>query len=261
MSIRQITNRSPNYSEICREERNYAAILFSSLCARSNAERFLKLCGVERGIGPDFGIYFEYSYLRDLWNTITDDRTKKEIILRHLPIRGIVDILRLSPAEINQVFGVGGEASTKFIQYPGRWSLIKYHHNFADNDDFVRICRFKWSFNIKPDIVIHIDKNEAICIEAKHESGEGQYPISDREKSLFHERGLKPVGQMELQRYMMNELLGIAARFVFLVSRHQKSDTHTVISWAEAFRSLDTSGMPDFARQMIERISEIRGHQ
>lgn len=255
MSIREIANSSPNYFEINREERNYAAILFASLCASDNAERFLKLCGVKSRIGPDFGIYFEYSYLRDLWNTITDDGTKKEIILRHLPISGIADILQLPPVETNQRFGVSGEASTKFIQYPGRWSLIKYHRNFADNDDFLRICRFKWSFNIKPDIVIHIDKSRAICIEAKYESGEGQYPISDREKSIFHERGLRSVGQMELQRYMMNELLGITAEFFFLVFKKEKSETHRIISWAEAFRSLDTSGMPEFARQMIERIS------
>jgi len=203
VNIREIAGLNPNYFEINREERNYAAILFACLCKSSNAERFLQLCGVESRIGPDFGIYFEYSYLRDLWNKVTDQSTKKEIIRQHLPISGIAEILQSPPKEINQKFGVSGEASTTHIQYPGKWALVKYNQNFRSNDDFLKICRFKWSFNIKPDIVIHLDKNRAICIEAKYESSEGQYPAYEREKSIFHERGLHYVGQMDLQKYMM----------------------------------------------------------
>lgn len=140
-------------------------------------------------------------------------------------------------------------------QYPGKWAIAKYHKNFANNDDFLKICRFKWSFNIKPDIVIHLDKNNAICVEAKYESGEGSYPSSDVEKAIFRERGLDYVGQMELQKYMMKELLGVNSEFIFLVFKKEKSETHKVVSWAEAFSCIDMDGMPNFAMQMAKKIS------
>lgn len=255
MNIREIAKLSPNYFEINREERNYAAILFAALCRPNNAEHFLKLCGIENHIGHDFGIYFEYSYIRDLWNKITNEETKREIIRQHLRINGISEILRLPPKEINQKFGVSGEASNEFVQYPGNWTLVKYNKNFADNDDFLNICRFKWSFNIKPDIVIHLDKNRAICIEAKYESGEGKYPADKNEKSIFSERGLDRVGQTELQTYMMNKLLGITTEFIFLVFKKAKSETHRVLTWAEVFNNLSMDEMPNFAIQMAKRIS------
>ncbi len=255
MNIREIAQFTLNYFEINREERNYAAILFGTLCQHGNAERFLQYCGINNNIGPDFGIYFEYAYLRDLWNKISSEETKKEIIRNHLPIKGIDEILQLPLKGINQKFGVGGEASSDFLQYPGKWAIVKYHKIFKDNDDFLKICRFKWSFNIKPDIVIHLDKNNAICIEAKYESGEGVYPSSDLEKSIFRERGLKYIGQMELQKYMMEELLGIKTQFKFLVFKKGKSDTHKVVSWAEVFNCLDMSEMPNFVMQMAKKIS------
>jgi len=132
---------------------------------------------------------------------------------------------------------------------------VKYSGNFTDKDDFLRICRFKWSFNIKPDIVIHLDRSRAICIEAKYESGEGAYPSSEREKRIFKERGVRHVGQMDLQKYMMEDLLGIDTRFMFLVHKRERSETHKVITWGEAFGSLDLSEMPAFAVAMADKIS------
>ena len=256
MDIRKIAQLAPNYCEINREERNYAAILFAALCRPGNAESFLRYCGFDSMIGPDdFGIYFEYAYLRDLWSRISSEQTKKEIIRRHLLISGIDEILQLPTKEINQKFGVAGEASSEYVQYPGKWAIIKYHETFTDKEDFLKICRFKWSFNIKPDIVIHLDKNSALCIEAKYESGEGSYPSSELEKTIFHERGLDYVGQMELQKYMMEELLGVKTQFVFLVFKKEKSETHKVVSWAEVFNCLDMSQMPNFAMQMVQNIS------
>ena len=255
VNVREIAKLIPNYYEINREERNYAAIFFAALCRPGNAESFLKHCGIDKKIGPEFGIYFEYSYLRDLWSKISSEETKKGIIRKSLLIKGIDNIIKLPLKEINQKFGVGGEASSKYLQYPGKWAIIKYNSNFRDNEDFLKICRFKWSFNIKPDIVIHLDKNNAVCIEAKYESGEGSYPSSDKEKSIFMERGLKSVGQMELQKYMMEEILGVKTEFVFLVCKKEKSETHKVVSWEEVFDCLDMSEMPDFAKQMVNRIS------
>ncbi len=255
MNIRTLAHLTHNYYEINREERNYAAILFAALCQPGNAELFLKTCGFAVEPGPDFGIYFEYAYLRDLWSKIEDEEIKKDIIRQHLTINGIDEILKLPVVEINRKFGVGGQPSEHFVQYPGKWSIVKYNKNFQDNDDFLKVCRFKWSFNIKPDIVIHLDKDHAICIEAKYESGEGSYPSSDIEKAIFKERGKECVGQMELQKYMMEELLGVKTDFMFLVFKKEKSETHKILSWAEAFGSLNMSDMPSFATEMAKRIS------
>ena len=255
MNIRETAKLTPNYFEINREERNYAAILFAALCKRENAEKFLHYCGYDTELGPDFGIYVEYAYLRDLWSKIDDEQVKKEIIRRHLKISRIDEILDQPIVDINRTFGAAGRPSVEFVQNPGKWAITKYDENFPITEDFVKICRFKWSFNIKPDIVIHLEKDRAICIEAKYESGEGTYPASGKEKAIFRKRGIPYVGQMELQKYMMEELLGIHTDFLFLVSRKKKSATHKVVGWAEAFNCLDLTDLPSFAAEMVRRIS------
>ena len=255
MDVREIANLRPRYSEINREERNYAAIFFAALCKHGNTERFLEYCGIETTLGADFGIYFEYAYLRDLWSRIDSESIKKDIIRHQLKIDGIDAILDLPSVEINRKFGVGGQPSGDFVQYPGKWSIAKYNKNFPVNEDFLKICRFKWSFNIKPDIVIHLDKDKAICIEAKYVSGEGLYPSSEDDKAIFRVRDIPYVKQMELQKYMMEELLGVKTDFRFLVFKKDKSETHKVVSWAEAFGCLDLEEMPLFAVEMAKRIS------
>lgn len=60
------------------------------------------------------------------------------------------------------------------------------------------------------------------------------------------------MGQLELQKYMMEELLGIKADFVFLVSRKQKKrDSHAEMTWQQAFESLDLTGLPPFVDQTL----------
>lgn len=260
MNIREITAFSSSYSEINREERNYAALLFSALCIPGNAERFLQICGYKEAPGPDFGIYFEYAFLRDLWCTIDGEAIKKDIIRTHLRIGGIDEILALPVKEINLRFGVAGEPSSTHVQFPGKWAITKYESQFPDNDDFLKICRFKWSFNIKPDIVLHLDSNRALCIEAKYCSGEGRYPASESEKAIFRRRRIDYVGQMELQQYMMQELLGIDTQFIFLVSKNEHSATHKVVSWGEVFHALDLETMPKFAQSMAKRVSAQGGN-
>ncbi len=259
MHIRETTGLSPNYSTINREERNYAALLFAALCLPENAQRFLTACGYNQKIDAEFGIYFEYAYVRDLWYTISDEEIKKSIIRNHLKVKNIDAILNLPLKEINQLFGVSGQASTKYLQYPGKWSVSKYHHHFLDNEDFLAICKFKWAFNIKPDIVIHLDKDHAICIEAKYESDEGVYPASTQDKKIFKARGLtsNSIGQIELQDYMMQTLLGIQTDFLFLVPNQKNHYKPKVITWTEAFNCLNTTQMPAFAKTMIEMISKI----
>ena len=260
MHIRKTTDLFPHYSTINREERNYAALLFAALCLPNNAQRFLKSCGYNQKIDAEFGIYFEYAYVRDLWYTISDEEIKKSIIRNHLKVKNIDAILNLPLKEINQLFGVSGQASTKFLQYPGKWSVSKYHHHFLDNEDFLAICKFKWAFNIKPDIVIHLDKDHAICLEAKYESGEGVYPASTQDKKIFKARGLanNSIRQIELQDYMMQTLLGIQTDFLLLVPKQKNDSKYKSITWVEAFSYLDTEQMPAFAKTMIATISGMR---
>jgi len=255
MNFREIAKLNLNYYEINREERNYAAILFTSLCKKENSLLFLNRCGFEMDtLGPDYGIYFEYSFLRDLWFQLDNNETKKEVIRNLLKIKEIDLILNKSIVEINTIFGTSGKPSSEYIESPSNWAITKYSDNF-DNEDFIKVCRFKWSFNIKPDIVIHIDKNTALCIEAKYESSEGQYPGSRKDQMIFDKRNIKRVEQTKLQKYMMEELLGIKTKFMFLVSKKTFSSSHEVINWKEAFEILETSGLPIFAQEMIKKIS------
>ena len=264
MNIREIGGTDPAYWSICREERNYAAILFAALCMPGNDKLFLDLCGVKDPIDDEFGIYFEYAYLRDYWNGLKDksdeklNELKKRIIGESLGIPVVNEILKGSDlATINEKLGVSGRPSKKFIQSPGRWTVKGLDKiEFLDNDYFLKLCKFKWAFNIKPDIVIHLSKSRAICIEAKHESGEGQYPSSKEEKAIFSRRGLKNVGQLELQQYLMNELLGIQTDFVFIVSKMEQTQQHKVMHWGDVFAEMNLEGMPLFARNMAKAISK-----
>lgn len=254
MNIRTTSRTDFNFYDINREERNFAAIFFAALCLPGNNKLFLNKLGIENTIESEFGVYFEYSYLRDLWSTIDDNETKKRIIKLHLAIPGIDKILAKDPVDINKKFGIIQNPSTSSIQFPGNWIVRNFDKEFHSNEDFLSICKFKWSFNIKPDIVIHINKNSAVCIEAKHISDEGYYPSKRIEKDIFNRREIKYVKQTELQDYMMKELLGLETQFIFLVSKPQKSRSHQVLSWKEAFDSLKTDSLPLFAQNMIARL-------
>jgi len=258
VNIKEASNLDLNYYEINREERNYAAILFTALCTQSNSIKFLKLCDHQTDtLGKDYGIYFEYSFLRDLWFHIDNNDTKKNILRKLLTIKEIDKILDKPIVEINKLFGTSGTPSTKYIESPSNWAITKYSENF-DNDDFIKICHFKWSFNIKPDIVIHLNKNTAVCIEAKYESGEGYYPSSKKDKIIFTNRGIEKFTQTQIQKYMMEDLLGIKTKFIFLVSKNGKNalkSSHKIVNWKEAFEILDTFDLPYFAQVMINKIS------
>jgi len=143
------------------------------------------------------------------------------------------------------------------VQYPGNWSISNYDEKF-DDDDFLEICKFKWAFNIKPDIVFHIDRNTAICIEAKLGSGEGSYPTSKVENNIFKDRGLKDkhVKQMDLQEYMMKNLLGLKTDLIFLGLKKVERENFRFMHWKEAFDLLDLADLPCFAIEMVKRISK-----
>lgn len=131
--------------------------------------------------------------------------------------------------------------SEKHIQYPGKWSVARLHDEFERNEDFEKLCKFKWAFNIKPDLVIHLNKDRAICIETKYESVEGSYPASQVEKDIFKEkRKLNYVRQIDLQEYLLTTLLGIKTDFICISSakNSDKTRTHKSMGWKEIFDSL-----------------------
>ena len=119
---------------------------------------------------------------------------------------------------------------------------------------FFRYVNFKWAFNAKPDIVIHTSSDEAVCIECKFESGEGTYPSHKDEIKEFRERKLPVVSQTELQKQILEEMLGIKTQFIFLVQKENKSFTHKSILWSEVFQVLNLEGHPHFILEWIKRL-------
>lgn len=297
----QIKNEEvPNYFVINREERNYAAILYALLCKPDYLKLFLEKLDLETEIGDDFGVYFEYAYLRDFWsyldttNANTEQSTHEKIreinrkkaefikkLLSHEAINEIFNDLDCV-TEINEALGVGGPLSKKYIQSPGRWSIAKlnvdkYFKGNENNEVFLKLCMFKWAFNIKPDIVIHMNKNTAICIETKYESGESQYPTSKTEIDIFNGRwkdkkveqtpferdvftnlAYPRIKQMQLQKYLMEDLLGIKTTFVLVGPKDLKSDGYKHKEWKDVFTDTALADMPQFVREMAKIASQKR---
>ena len=247
------------YWTINREERNYAALLYSALLTPGNLGRFLEHVDCPYPVVEDeVGAYFEYAYLRDLWEASRASNDTKRAIIRDL--LGTEDFLGLNDASVmewNRHFGVVTPAtSDRVIQSPSRWSLTRFHETIIDNDAFLETCRFKWSFNIKPDLVIHPTNQHAVVIEAKFASGEGYYPTSPAERAIFKERGLQRVGQTALQEYMFKRLLGIDCLFLFVVNDSKaRSETHRTVLWSEIFSALDMTRAPAFTDNWLRQLA------
>jgi hypothetical protein len=257
-NMREILKWDNNYSAINREERNLGAILFYVLNINDNLGRFLKLIDYQFEIVPlETGIYFEYSYIRDLWYEccLTND-DRRSIIYNFLTPNNKETLIHMTEYEFNKYFGAVPAPSRKYIQSPGNWSLPKFVNNINDPDEFLKVCKFKWSFKAKPDIVIHTSKNHAVCIELKLESTEGRYPQKGNEKSIFKSiTGKEHITQTELQKYLMEDILGIKTQFLFLVNKSsQSSQSHTSLQWSDVFRYMDIHDVPAF---MIDTINTI----
>lgn len=261
-SARSLLGWTDGYHAICREERNVAAIFYHLLLKGTNLRRFLDRVDCKLPIRTDeIAIYFEYAFLRDLWNArVRDVETARSLILDLLAPSNADELRRMSVVEVNEFFGAVPVASRDYIQMPGKWSIDRFAGHITDDEAFLRTCRFKWAFNAKPDIVIHTTHDAALCVEAKVEAGEGQYPTKPSEIAEFKRRGIPLQGQTDLQAYILRELLGIDAEFVFLVAAPSaRSATHRTITWADAFSALDTSNSPTFMARWIERIVRASG--
>ena len=258
MNLRQLLDFRDGYNTINREERNLAAIFYHTLLLGDNLKKFHENIGCKFPIiDNEMGIYFEYAYIRDLWSNIKQgNEFKRNLILDLLEPSDRQELETKSILDFNTYFGAIPKPSTTEIQSPGNWSIGYYHNTIKNNDEFLKVCKFKWSFNAKPDIVIHTSHETAICIEAKFVSGEGQYPNSEKEKEIFKARKIPMVGQLSIQNKIM-ELLGISTQFVFLVQHksHSSNDGNDIleITWKETFANLDTTDCPSFIKEWLIR--------
>ena len=277
-NLRTLTGFPGPYHAICREERNLAALLYHLLLVGDNLERFLKVAGYGQPLHPtQSALYFEYAFLRDLWATLDPRRStaegtptqkleaankkKREVILELLQPAESEYLKNCGVLEFNTHFGAGSRPSRREIQSPSTWSLPAYAKTLTDPTEILKVSRFKWAFNAKPDLVLHSDHDHALCIEAKLESGEGSYPATAAEKLIFKNLGLTYVGQLDIQRYLMTELLGIETEFVFLVADRKVGKTaEKVLSWAEAFETLELDGQPAFVREWVSGFQGCASH-
>jgi hypothetical protein len=263
------------YYEINREERFFTATLYALLLNERNLRSFIQLLNtklmpnekIDETRIPEFEIYVEYAYLRDCWNSLGVSRDKNEtkisIIRKSLAVLGISnsELESLKFHDWNRCFVGRGRPSAKYLQNPGTWSIVQiaksgYFPNTPErNEDFKKICYFKWCFNIKPDLVIKIGKKKVISIEAKLESGEGKYPSNEAEIKVFKDRGIESIKQTKLQRFMFEKLLGLDSIAIYLtkrVSNHRKDDDCYQISWGEILPQLDKSNLHPFVLKAIK---------
>jgi hypothetical protein len=254
MTLRASLDFKDGYFTINREERNLAAIFYHTLLINDNLKKFLSAIGCDHKIVEhETAVYYEYAFIRDLWSKIQSNDIKRKFILDMLHPFNREKLERMSVLEFNGYFGlVGRRSSSEFILSPSNWSIKHYDTNISDNSEFLNACKFKWCFNAKPDIVINTSHDTAVCIEAKLGSGEGKYPSNEFEKSVFKKRGLEHVGQLSIQKKLMEEILGIKTDFIFLGVDGKEAHSHKTLKWREAFNCLDISSCPVFIRGWIK---------
>lgn len=231
------------YADIVREERYFCAVLFHCMLQdAAGLERFAEKIfsqfpGKEKGAIK--GIFIEYAMARDLWKCLgKNNDAKKDYIVQMLSL----DLPETSIEEFNRLF-VAGKPSITDIQSPARWGIktIFNKENHLKKETQKAACQLKWAFNVKPDIVIELDNNGVIRIEAKVESPEGNYANASEEKNAI----TKCLGadwlkenskQCAVQRFLMEDVLGYDPVYdVFLSLKGKDKKGPANISWKEAF--------------------------
>jgi hypothetical protein len=243
-----------SFSLFNREERNIVAVLYHLALINGNMGKLLDVLGVPAGPDPKVEMYFEFSYLRDAWNLIGknegSNERKRELIkgfLKNNSAQG------LNTEAFNKYFG---GRSKEHIENPANWVVVRFYENLKSNPaDFLETCKFKWAFKIKPDLVLILPGNKAVCIEAKDESTIGYYPKYSKEQVLFNDMGIPYVRQTELQKYLMTDLLGFETSFFLIGSKEMQQDQFEFKSWNNVLKAMDTKGCPEFIlRQMQQRL-------
>lgn len=257
-----------------REERLFCAILAHLLLQQGpNLTNFLGLINSKIPPGTDYPtsgldnaeVYFEFSFLRDHWHSLCGNEAKRKrifsLLSRVKSLEGYKsEEFQGGISDFNSCFmGKTGERIKKDISYPGRWSVKALHKSFGHNgEEFRDVCRFKWSFNIKPDMVILIPGCKPLCIEAKLESKPGKYPSNRDEQRLFDEKGLERVGQIELQQFMFDRLLESECHSVVINRTGMvKDQSSAAIGWKEIFSQLETHSSIPYVRMLIDNNQHL----
>ena len=250
------------YFTFNHEERHLSAVVFYLLNLNHNAEHLLKGVGCNWDISPtEFGVYFEYSYARDLWKKLSSRERSKGPAIGVAPPREIndckqsiiLDMLRENDVEESELEKLSrsnsieefnsnfigrdsaekDRASKRFIQSPAKWNLSKLEQRFKDNEKSLQAaCNIKWAFNVKPDIVIHADREHALCLELKLESGLGAYGTR---------KGGPSGRQLDVQEFLMKKVLRFSECRFFLISspRPRTVSCDKWISWEKLLGFLD----------------------
>jgi hypothetical protein len=247
------------YGAVVREERFFCAVLFHLLLSKSTSEillrRILKESKVPDAEHRDLSsvrVFVEYAMARDLWNSLgmgcDANGVKQQFILDWLSNQ-----TRLSKhtevREFNQMLGAN-PVSDNYIQSPARWGITTIHDNFRDPVVVERASQLKWAFNVKPDIVIELDEDSVVCIEAKVESGQDVYSNG---------LGFSQT-QCEVQSFLMRELLGFKNVYeVFLapppIKNNGKGSPTTHVTWTSIVEGAQSTNKT--VSDAIDRILEI----
>jgi hypothetical protein len=281
-----LDDSKPTYADYCREERNFAAILYAQLLRPEGLQHFL---GRLKGIGPieqpeRAEVFFEYAHARDLWHRFGKQFGGKDPAAKRRRDEGyrqaILALIEAPPglrnaltgrsiAKFNKFFLGRRRASEREIQMPNQWDerlmgkwarIARKCRWYTDTDtdearEFAkRICRLKWAFNAKADLVIHLPDNKAVCVEIKVASGESVYRAGPGKNSF-------KLTQTKLQRYVLEELLGYETRFVLLTPSEVKPRRHKCdlkepqrLTWSEVLK-----GLPDHDDELpfVERMLRL----
>ncbi len=258
------------YYTFVREERLFCALLAHLLLQKGNnlatfielvnaklpAPARLPVTGLERA-----EVYLEFAYLRDYWNSLEQDNVRKRDFIFKL-LSQIVSLAEYQSSyfpstipEFNAFFmGDRGRAIENDVVYPGQWSVAALAKRVLGNEQFKDVCRFKWSFNIKPDVIILIPGSSPLCVEAKLESREGRYPSNYREAKIFDERFGSEQGrvrQIELQEFMFGKLLRSPCQQIVIGRDGGGYQGMPFLSWLEVFQRLDKTGSLPFVERLI----------
>lgn len=265
------TTDRPFYTFL-REERQFSFLLAFLLMQKGTAlDRFIALVNAQlppevKPLGTDTlddaEIYVEFAYLRDQWDsTLTGERSggrtttqvrqraneAKRAFIRSLFDR-VPSLAALASSELpaetadfNAFFGANARGPiTNDIASPALWSVRALAAKFGSSPEvFLDLCRLKWSFHIKPDVVIRIPGIAPLCIETKLESNEGTYPTgadATAFDSVFAER--VRVRQFELQQFMF-ELIGEPCIPIVIQKLYPRAKpAWPVLIWGEVLSSL-----------------------